>query len=177
MGNTTKPRRKYLPRPVARDPIQLAMRRASKIPPQEIAAVMAPIKEAFTAMREGVATESQWVILASSVELALQVERQGVVRGVAGHLTAAEAALAAIKHRAMERGAWRPTSLYWQEIEALDVFVPIHKHQLDHLSEGEWREVYARAEAIVRSAGGQVYDVRELQDDAQQLQLLEGAQA
>jgi hypothetical protein len=171
MATSSKPRRKYRPRVIARNPITVAMRRASKIPADEVATVMLPIAESFTAMREGVATEPQWLILAGSVELALAIERQGVVRGVAGHLTAAEAALAAIKHRAMERGAWRSTSLYWQEIEALDTFLAIHKYQLENLSEGEWQRAANQAEAVVRSAGGQVVDIRELQSP-EQLSLL-----
>ena len=170
MATSSKPRRKYRPKPVARNPIGLAIRRASKIPPAEIEVVMAPITDGFKAAREGVANESQWCLLAGNVELALAIERQGVVRGVLGHLTAAEAALAAIKRRAMASGAWKATSLYWQEIEALDTFVTVHRFQLENLSEGEFHRAYEKAEAIVRSAGGQVIDIRELQ--AEQLQLI-----
>lgn len=175
MSSNTKPRRKYRPRPVSENPIKLAMRRASRIPAHEISVVMAPVQEAFTAMREGIGAESNWMVLAGSVELALSIERQGVVRGVIGHLTAAEAALAGIKHRAMERGSWRSTPLYWQEIEALDTFTTIHRYQLENLSEGEWRRAHARAAAVVRSAGGQVVDIRELQVDQHELELHGGS--
>lgn len=174
MATSSKPRRKYRPRPVVRDPIKLAMRRASVIPPAEIAAVMEPIKASFRAMREGVGSESNWMILFGAIHLAQSIERQGIVRGIAGHLTAAEVAIGAVKRRAMERGTWRPTALYWQEIEALDAFVDIHRHQLEHLSEGEWHEAADRVEAVVRSAGEHLVDVRELQDDDAQLQLLGG---
>lgn len=174
MATSSKPRRRYRPRVIARNPLALAMRRASKIPAAEIATVLAPVLESFSHLREGVATETQWQILASTVELALAIERQGVIRGVLGHVTAAEASLAAIKHRAMEGGAWRPTSLHWQEIEALDTFLPIHRFQLENLSEGEWLRAYDRAVAAVRSAGGQVVDIREL--EGEQLHLLEDAE-
>jgi hypothetical protein len=163
MATSTKPRRKYRPRPVAANPIKLALRRASRIPPAEIAAVMEPTKAAFRAMREGVGAEGDWIILAGGVELGLSIERQGVVRGVRGHLTAAEDALRAIKHRAMESRAWKCTPLYWQEIEALDSFLLIHQHQLENLSEGEWRRAHEHATAVVLSAGGQVFDVREIE--------------
>lgn len=174
MGTSTKPRKRYRPRPVAANPINLAIRRASKIPADEIAAAMAPLLASFTAMREGVGSEQQWQMLAGSVELALSIEQQGVVRGLRGHLTAAEGALAGIKHRAIESGSWRPTPLYWQEIEALDTFVWLHQRQLENLSEGEWRRAYDRAVGVVLSAGGQAVDVRELKE-FQQLQLLEGS--
>lgn len=168
MGVSSKPRRKYRPRLVA-NPITLAMRRASVIPAAEIATVMEPNRRAFKAMREGVGSETDWIYLAGAVELALAIERQGVVRGVGGHLTAAEAALRGIKHRAMDSGAWKPTALYWQEIEALDTFLLIHQHQLENLSEGEWRAAHERAVAVVRSAGGQVFDVREVEQGELQL--------
>lgn len=171
MATSSKPRRKYRPRLVARNPIKLAMRRASRIPADEIATVMAPIAEGFRALREGIGSESNWMILAGSVELALAIERQGVVRGLTGHLTGAEAALAGIKCRAMDRGTWKPTPLYWQEIEALSTFVDVHRFQLEQLSEGEWRQAHAQAESVVRSAGGQAVDIRELVDQ-EQLQLL-----
>jgi hypothetical protein len=175
MGATAKPRRKYRPRPVSQNPIKLAIRRAGRIPADELDVVMTPIHEAFTAMREGIGSESHWMVLAGSVELALSIERQGVVHGVMGHLTAAEASLAGIKHRAMDRGAWKPTPLYWQEIEALDTFTTIHRYQMENLSEGEWRRAHEAAAAIVRSAGGQVVDIRELRADQAELQLVGGS--
>jgi len=175
MPATTKPRRKYRPRTTATNPIALAMRRAHKIPEAEVDLVLQPIAEAFRAMREGVGSEQQWMLLAGSVELGLSIEKQGVVRGLRGHLTAAEASLAAVKHRAMERGAWQATALYWQEIEALDTFVLLHRTQLENLSEGEWRKAHEHAQANVRSAGGQVLTLQELQADQAQLQLVGGA--
>lgn len=173
MGATTKPRRKYRPRPVAANPMQLAMRRAGRIPAAELDEVMGQIEAAFRALREGVATEFQWVVLASSVELGLAVELQGVVTGLEGHLRAAEAALQAIYKRAMEpAGEWRPTALYWQEIEAVDTVVWLHREQLQRLSEAEWRRAHARAVGVVRSAGGRAVDNVEALPAPVQLQLL-----
>jgi hypothetical protein len=176
VASSTKPRRKYRPRTVAANPVALAIRRAGKIPAAEISEVMAPILASFRAMREGVATEDQWCVLAGSVELALSIEHQGVIRGLQGHLRAAESALAGIQKRAMNAGAWRPTALYFQEIAALDEFTWLHKVQLEQLSEGEFHRAYERAKAVVLSAGGRAVDIRELQVDVQpQLQLHEEA--
>jgi hypothetical protein len=175
MPSSTKPRRRYRPRVIAANPVDVALRRARKIPPDEIAIVMDPILASFAGMRQGVGTEDQWCILAGSVELALSIEHQGVVRGLQGHLKAAEAALAAIKARAMERGSWKPTALYFQEISALDDFTWLHKAQLQELSEGEWRRAHDRALAIVQAARGRVVDIRELQTHQAQLQLQERA--
>jgi hypothetical protein len=176
MGNTTRPRRKYRPKPVVADPLALAMRRASKIPPAERAEVMAQIHASFKALREGVATEMQWVMLASTIELGLAVERLGVVKGILGHLQAAEAALAAIYKRGMATGTWCPTALYWQEIDSIDTAVWLHEsQQLANLSEREWRQAHDRAVGVVRSDGGRaVATVDQLPPE--QLQLL-GARA
>jgi hypothetical protein len=169
MSGRTKHKR-YRPRPVTLDPITLAMRRACRVPAAEIAEVMVPIASSFQALREGVATEDQWAVLAGTAELALAIEHKGVMRGLMGHLQAAEAALQAIYRRAMATGTWQRTALYFQEISALDEFIWLHKTQLEALSEGEWRAAHQRAEALVRSARGRVVDLRQLQGQ-QQLQL------
>lgn len=177
MSGNKKPRRPYRPRPVTLDTMQLAMRRASKVPAQEIAEVMAPIAASFKAMREGVAAEDQWMVLAGTVELGLAIERDGVVKcGFGGHLQAAEQALAGIKRRAMASGAWKPTALYYQEIEAIDTFIWLHQtQQLENLSESEWRRAHQRALAMVLGAGGRVLNIKQLQGGHQQLTLIGAA--
>lgn len=170
MSGRTKPRR-HRPRPIAANPIALALHRASRIPPAEIAEVMAPIAASFTALRQGVGSEDQWSVLAGSVELALSIEHKGVVKGLQGHMKQAEAALQAICQRAMHGGTWSRTALYWQEIEALDTFVWLHHEQLKTLSGGEWRQAHDHAMANVRTDGGRVLDINQLRW-AQQLDLI-----
>lgn len=172
MSANTKPRKRYRPRPVTLDTMRLAMRRAAKVPVAEIDEVMAPIAASFKAMREGVATEDEWAVLAGTVELGLAIEHQGVVKGLHGHLRAAEQALAAIQRRAMAGGTWRPTALYYQEIEALDTFTWLHKTQLENLSEGEWRKAHDRAVALVLGAQGRVVDLQDLANGGRQLTLI-----
>lgn len=172
MSANSKPRKRYRPRQVTLDTVRLAMRRAAKVPADEIAQVMAPIKASFQALREGVASEDQWAVLAGTVELGLAIERNGVVKGLQGHLQAAEQALAAIQRRAMATGAWKPTALYWQEIEALDTFTWLHQTQLENLSEGEWRQAHQRAVALVLGARGRVVDVQQLRGGQSQMTLI-----
>lgn len=159
------------------NPIALAMRRASLIPQAEINEVMAPIEASFRAMREGVATEDQWCVLAGGVELALSIERTGVgaITGTLGHLQAAETALAEIARRARRPDGWKPTPLYWQEIEHLDTFTLLHKTQLEQLSEGEFHKAHKHAVAQVLGAGGRAVDINDLQVDQAQLPLGEPA--
>lgn len=175
MSSNAKPRKRYRPRPVTLDTMKLAMRRACKVPAEEIAEVMQPITASFDAMRQGVGSEDDWTILAGTLELALAIEQQGVVRGLHGHLQAAHDALQGIYRRAMEEAAWHATPMYLQEIEAIDTFVWLHKTQLENLSEGEWRKAHDHAVATVRSAHGRVADIRQLKPSTQ-LDLI-GAQA
>lgn len=160
----------------ARDPIEVAIYRASKAPAATVDAIIGPVRVAFTALREGVATELQWAVLASSVNVALTIEGQGVVKGLAAHLKAAEQALHEIHKRAIAGGTWRATALYWQEIDAIDEFVPLHKFQLEQLSQGEVIKALDKAEATIRSLGGQVFDVSKHQAPQQQMALI-GARA
>lgn len=156
------------PRPITADTMRLASFRAAKSSDDEIESVIAPTRTAFKALREGVATEEQWAILAGTVSVAIRVEDQGAaVSGYAGHLKAAEDALQGIYLRAMATGAWRPTALYWQEIDAIDEFVSLHKFQLQQLGNGEIRDAIAKAASTVRSQGGEVVDLRGRQHQAQ----------
>jgi hypothetical protein len=159
----------------ARDPVSIAIYRASKASGDTIEAIVGPIRGAFTALREGVASELQWAILASSVNVAMTIENQGVVRGLVAHLKAAEQALHEIHKRAIAAGTWKPTALYWQEIDALDEFLPLHKFQLEQLSQGEVIKALDKAEATIRSMGGQVIDVGPARQAHQQMNLIGAA--
>lgn len=155
--STRKPRR---PRWVTAQTMQLAHYFAAKHTPEEIASVMGPLREAFTALREGVGTEWNWSIVDSSINGALAIEKQGIVKGLLGHLQAAEVAMQAIHDRAMTSGAWRPTALHYYELDAIATAVDLHEYQIKQLSRGEVRRAIDAAITEVRRAGGQVLDVR-----------------
>jgi hypothetical protein len=173
MSGRTKPRR-YRPRPITLDPITLAMHRASKTRSEDIDAVLGPIRAAFKALREGVATELQWSVLASSVNVAMTIENQGVITGLGAHFKAAEQALQQIYLRAMDAGEWKPTAMYWQEIDAVDEFVPLHKFQLEQLSRGEVIRAMDKTEAVIRSGRGTVINMDQLRAH-EQMQLIGAA--
>lgn len=148
-----KPRR---PRWLPTDTLQLASRRVAKLSASEIADVMQPLKAAFQALRQGVATEWQWNIVASAINCAQAIEAQGVVKGLHEHLHAAELALQGIQRRAMATREWRPTALYYLELDSIRDAVDLHEFQLRQLSHGEAMRAIAYAEAEVRSTGGRV---------------------
>ena len=156
-----KPPRK--PRwPAAVNTMDLVSRRVALVTPADLEQVMEPLQTAFTALREGVATEWQWSVLASAMNCAQAIEKQGVVRQLAGHLRAAELALQSIYNRAMATGKWQSTSLYYIELDAIDTAIDLHKFQLQQLSTGEVIKALDYAQAASRSSGGRVMRQRDL---------------
>lgn len=159
MSGAHKPRRpRWTP---AINTLAIATSRASKLSHDQVTAVMEPVQTAHKALREGVATLVQWQVLASAVEMALGIEKSGVVTGLREHFTTAEATLAAIRSRSMQHGAWRPTALYFYELEHIAEAVDLHAFQLGQVSEGELREVARKAVARIRSANGLIVEFQE----------------
>lgn len=148
-----KPPRK--PRwPAAVNTMDLVSRRVALVTPADLAQVLHPLQAAFTALRQGVATEWQWSVLASAMNCAQAIDKQGVVKGLHTHLRAAELALQSIYNRAIATGKWQPTSLYYIELDAIDTAIDLHKFQLQQLSTGEVIKALDYAKAEVRSSGG-----------------------
>ena len=154
MTHGRKPRRARWPAAV--NTIDLVSRRVALVTPADLAQVMEPLQAAFTALRQGVATEWQWSVLASAMNAAQAIEKQGVVRQLAGHLHAAELALQSIYNRATATGKWQATALYYIELDAIDTAIDLHKFQLQQLSTGEVIKALDYAQAEVRSSGGRV---------------------
>lgn len=138
------------------DTITTAMLGASKITAPEVAFMMAPIREAHKALREGVATDMQWCHLAHAMNVAMAIERIGVVRGIKDHIHSAELALAAIQDRASATGTWKPTALHWYELDDIASAVDLHEFQLKQLSRKEFESAVVLATHEVRSTGGRV---------------------
>lgn len=160
MSRGRKPRR---PGRISRDPIALARNNATRLTAAEIAQAITPLRAAARALREGVATEWDWAIVASAINVAQAIDKQGIVRGLAEHLHSAEVALQGIYARAMTSGTWCATALYYQELDHITTAVDLHEFQAGKLSSGEWRSALKRAEAEIRSTGGRVVDVGQMQ--------------
>jgi hypothetical protein len=140
----------------ARMPLQIAVENAAKLTPAEMTSIMEPVIQAHKHLREGVATEMDWCVLASSVNIALRIEKQGVVRGLAEHLHSAEKALQTIGHRATLTGTWVPTALYYQELDAVSTGIELYQYQCEQLSAAELKRAIAAAVGEIRSTGGRV---------------------
>lgn len=150
MGMKTKPRKRYRPRLIDRNPVELGINRIAKLPAAECAQILEPVRDALRAMREGVGSEAHWVTLSATAQMATSIERQGVMRGLQGHLAAATASLQAIRQRAVDGGEWRAPALHLGEIDTLDEFVWLHAEQLQRLSRGELMTALNHAESVFK---------------------------
>ncbi len=143
------------PRPLIANAMELVTLRATRLTADERGRVMEPAHAGLKAMREGVATADHWGMLSELVSVAKAIEAQGIVRGIHEHLAAAEGALDAVWHRVQAgvRGsAWaRCTTLYFNEIEALDTALFLHDHQLQQLAVSEYHAALAKTKRDPRA--------------------------
>jgi len=134
--------------------------RASRLTEAEIRETMDAVRHCATRTREGVATELQVQTLRTTMLIALEIERLGYVRGMQGHIEAALIAIKSILTRGEERGAWRPVTLRYYELDAITCMVDLHDLQLRQLSFAELHTATKRVIAHMQSqSGGQVLHV------------------
>lgn len=160
MSHGRPPRRR---RPVATNPIGLARDYATRLTRAELDQIMNPLRAAVAALRRGVATEFEWMVAVTAVNVGDAIESQGIVRGLAGHLEDIDRALDGIRARAMASGLWQAPALYYEERDYMDLLVDLHGHQVGSLSYGEFRRARDKAIAQTASAGGRVVDAGQLQ--------------
>ena len=152
MNGQRKPRRARWVKSI--NTLDIALFRATKLLPDEIAARLDPLREALCLLRSGMADEQRWFCLASAVAVSLSIEAKGVVRGLIEHLTTADTTLANIRERCTEKGGWKPTALYFYEIEAMVVFIDLFEFQLKNLSAQEYDQAFNHAKAETMRMGG-----------------------
>lgn len=156
MGKTAKPRRRYRPRQVALNTLGLAIHSAAKPAQADRDQVLAVLRRSHKALREGVATEFDWSVVAGAGDVAKAIERQGIVRGLAEHLDTATRALQAIYDRAMASGSWRTTALHYYELDAIQTLVDLHAFQVNQLGRAELLRAIDAAQSQARAAGENV---------------------
>lgn len=165
MSRNKKPRKAYRPKPVAVNNMDIARHNAAKPAPEDRAEVLAMLEKAIKALREGVATEHQWSIVAGSVTVAQAIERGGIVRGMQEHWLATEKALQHIYDRAMSLGGgrWLRVTLYFDEIDALRGFFNLHKFQMNQLGRAEFIAAIDAAQKDTIKQGHRATVVRDIE--------------
>lgn len=91
---------------------------------------LAELQDAFTAMRQGVATEAHWAVMNDSLKTSRAMEQQRTAPGLFGHATAAAEALQSIHSRARKSDRWYPPELHLYELDAVQTFVELYAYQL-----------------------------------------------
>lgn len=161
MSRSPKPRKAYRPRLIALNTLEIALHRAAKPAAADREEVLNMLRQAARALREGVATELQWSIVAGAVDVAKAIEHQGIVRGLSEHLNTATQALQAVYDRAMARGQWKPTALHYYELDAVQTFVDLHTFQVNQLGRAEFLAAVDAAQAHIKANGDKVTLVRD----------------
>lgn len=160
MSRNKKPRKAYRPRPVTGETMALALHYAAAPSAADHADVFNTLGGHVKALREGVATDSDWAVAAGMVEAAIAIEDKGIVRGIKAELLEANDALQAIYARATHTGRWLRATLYAHEIQALTVFVNLFGWQLSHLGRAEILAAIALAHGRAVARGQKVTIVR-----------------
>lgn len=140
-----------------RNPLMVFNRFNSRLTPAEIAETMAPLRQAFTHIREGVATHNEYVVLHSIMQIAQEIEQMGIVRGLQEHINAALLACESYQARSGHADNWQPSAVHFHELDALREMVELHEFQLQQLTAREVHEAARRLIARTKSAGGDVY--------------------
>lgn len=143
-------------------PLDVAMNNATKLHQQDVEQIITPCANACAAIVSGSGRREHWVTLCSRLNISLSIERQGVVRGMAGHLASIEAALLAIAARAGEDDTpptWQPPQLSLDETDNMRLLVQLHKFQLEQLSYGEYRRAFEATVNRVRGGGGEAVNL------------------
>ena len=130
-------RSKYRPKPVATDPMKLAISNAAAFTDSERSLVEPAIREALEALRTGRLDRFYWKSLADMINVSEGLMRNGIGTGLEAHrcIEAASIALAAIGRRMPQTSTARS-----DELEAIRLAADLHRLQLAHCSNREYKQ-------------------------------------
>lgn len=151
-----RPKRKPAP-PV--NTIALATAQAVRLSEPAIAAIMAPVALCARYLREGVATEDQFVAFRTYMRIAQLIEHERITRGFAGHIDAVLCACSTVHDRATATGTWHPVPINLLELDAILDMTDLFEVQLHQLTGGELYRIVQQLTATTLSSGGEIVHV------------------
>ena len=95
-------------------------------------------------------------MLAGHVDMALAIERQGVVRGLSEFWQLADEVVRSLYDRANVKGEWVSPTLWAEEINVLNQFLDMHHYQIQQLSRSEYSAAIKSAHGRIRGQGYKV---------------------
>lgn len=123
---------------------ELVAKRVQIMDPVLVGQMTGSLRRSLDSMRANGASMDEVVELERACVVASFVEREGVVSGLKGQITAASDAVRAIRSR-IGAGTTGRSPLYGVEITVIDEFIYWHDYQLKQLSVGEYARVLKRA--------------------------------
>ncbi|MPT00283.1 MAG: hypothetical protein E2581_17525 [Pseudomonas sp.] len=138
------------------NPLQVINRHGTHLTAAEVASIIGPVRECFAQIRAGTATELQATVMHTTMLIAEEIERGGIVRGLAEHISTARAACEAYFGRSLGAGAWRPSAVHFHELDALAVAIDLHVYQLQQLTSAELDEIKRKVITRAQSSGREV---------------------
>lgn len=149
MSANRKPRKAYRPGRVDIDPVHTAIALASKLQPEQRAALRKPLRAALRTLRTGTRTGAAWADMADGMNVAEQLARAGIASDRMPEILAAQAALHAVHTRHATLGSW---TLRGSELQALRVGAFFHQVQLIYCTQGELRTAITTVQRNVQQA-------------------------
>lgn len=153
MSSSRKPFRSRWPKG---NPLQAINRHGTHLTAAEVTSIIDPVRECFAQIRAGTATELQATVMHTTMLIAQEIERGGIVRGLAEHIDSARAACEAYFARSSGAGTWRPSAVHFHELDALAVAIDLHVYQLQQLTSAELDEIKRKVITRAQSSGREV---------------------
>jgi hypothetical protein len=134
MGRTAKPRKRYRPGRIERDPVEAAAAFAALLPPATRDFQTANLRGAFNRMRQGLGDMATWSALADYMNVAQVLAELSICSDREPEINDAHEALSHIHQRHAERARMVLTG---PEIATLELAVDVAAIQLRYCSQGE----------------------------------------
>lgn len=141
------------------DTIDWVTVQAVRLSEPTIASIMETVALCARYLREGVATEDQFVAFRTYMRIAQLIERERITRGFAGHIDSVLCACSCIHDRAMRTGTWHPVPINLLELDAILDMTDLFEVQLRQLTGGELDRIVAKLIAQAQSTRGEVVHV------------------
>lgn len=175
MMGRKKPRRiRY---PAITNVMEVVKSQVAALNRSDVDEIFLTLKEALKNMKLGHGTEGNWSVLVGMLEVATAIEKMGIVKGLSGHFQDANRALKAIYSRSMRDGDWKNPTLYWHEMEAIQLFIELHEFQAKQLGSKEFDLAIELASHEIRKQGNGYVHIKDVSSYRSGMSLQQGAPA
>lgn len=143
MSKSTKPRRKYRPKPVTTDPIGYSICGAALFMKSQQAKLMSGPNAAFDLLRQGKARNADWNDIMQALTVGQRLCDANIGNNLRDDIEAGMTALSKVGVRMQQTG--KPTTCYAAELAAIREALDLYGIQISLCTQGE----YTRAVAAV----------------------------